>query len=182
MKNMLVLALFLAFGLIATDALAQETHLQDTIAAIDDEGISFDGEIAVKDGIKQTFNVDDSTIKALRKQGLGYGVISALLAMSEKMTGGIIDANMEEILSAHGDARDKSFGYLAGHFKIDFDAVIGRVDQTEKAIRELEQVRNVEPPKNTCGKSCYAPWGNAQESGPPPAGTGGAGGGAPSGY
>ncbi len=59
------------------------------------------GELVVMDKPTKEFNVNNDQVTALRDKKLGFGEIAALLALADKMSGGINDANINRVMSMH---------------------------------------------------------------------------------
>lgn len=94
------LALFAASHAAADDAVAKDqTSIERT-----------DGQA---DRLKADYGVDDARVQGLRDRKLGYGEISHVLGIAEKMPGGITDANVKTIMDLRTGPPTMGWGKIA---------------------------------------------------------------------
>ncbi len=64
--------------------------------------------------LENKFNVSDTRIDSLRKQGLGFGEIDHTLSLAKQMPGGINDQNVNKIVALRqGGAHKEGWGKIA---------------------------------------------------------------------
>lgn len=94
------LALFAASRAAAEDAAVKETPR-----------VEAKGEQAER--LKSEFKVDDARVQGLRDRKLGYGEVSIVLGLAEKMPGGITDANVKTIMDMRAGPPAMGWGQIA---------------------------------------------------------------------
>jgi len=96
-------AVFVMILLITSAAGAEiskaEKNLEREAKRLNDTAKKADGENAVLKKIEAQFKVSDALVQALRNQGLGYGEIAIVLSLAQKMPGGVIEVNVQKVLS-----------------------------------------------------------------------------------
>ena len=96
-------AVFLAAGAFiavhAGAATGEETRLEKSATDIDSDAGKPNMEKPIVQRIENQFNVTDAQIASLRKQKLGYGEITIVFALAEKLPGGITKANISKIMA-----------------------------------------------------------------------------------
>ncbi len=148
MKRMLFIFIVVFIGLTATSVSAQtkeEAKLDKSAAAVDKDASTPQGEKAVIQRLEKEFKVDDARINDLRGQKLGYGEISIVLAMAQKMPGGITDANIKTIMSMREGTPKQGWGEIAKKLGIKLGPTISSVENVEKgAHKDLEKAEKTE--------------------------------------
>jgi len=94
----LVAYAFLQSGSGMTARTGDERRLNNNIARLNKIGSVPQGEKSVIDVLSRTFPVTPEKIGMLRDRNLKYGDIAAILAFSQTMTGGVVDANIDRII------------------------------------------------------------------------------------
>ncbi len=148
MKRILFIFMIVLAGFTATAVLAQtkeEARLDKNAAAIDKEASTPQGEKTVVQRLENEFKVDDTRISGLRSQKLGYGEIAIVLAMAQKMTGGITDANVNTIMSMREGTPKQGWGEIAKKLGIKLGPTISSVEKFEKGVhKDMEKAGKME--------------------------------------
>jgi hypothetical protein len=148
MKKILFIFMIVLMGFAATAVLAQtkeEASLDKNAAMIDKNARTPEGEKAVVERLEKEFKVDDARINGLRGQKLGYGEIAIVLAMAQKMTGGITDANVKTIMSMREGTPKQGWGVIAKKLGTKLGPTISSVERLEKgAHKEMEKAEKTE--------------------------------------
>lgn len=109
-------ALVLVFGMMSA-ALAAETKeekaLNKQAGEISATAKTNQGEKVVMGRLEKEFNVTDTQVQGLRDQKLGYGEIAVVLSLSSKMTGGVTDANIQQVMTLRQGPPTMGWGEIA---------------------------------------------------------------------
>jgi hypothetical protein len=98
----IVSALMLSLAIAGTAWTAEtreEKNLNKEAAAISATAKTGQGEKVVAGRLEKEFNVSNTQIKGLREKRLGYGEISIVLSLAQKMPGGVTDANIQQVMT-----------------------------------------------------------------------------------
>lgn len=132
MKNMtMVLTVGLAFC--AAFAAAEETPVKDAQRV--EQGAK----------LKADYKVDDARVDGLRDRKLGYGEISKVLAIAEKMPGGITDANVDKVVAMRQGPPVMGWGQIAKKHGVTPGSVAGK--GSEKSKQHAEKPAKAERPE-----------------------------------
>lgn len=71
------------------------------------------GEKVVMGRLEKEFNVTDAQVQGLRDKKLGYGEIAVVLSLSSKMTGGVTDANIQQVMTLRQGPPTMGWGEIA---------------------------------------------------------------------
>ncbi len=151
MKKMFLI--WMVVGLVCFAAVAawaqtkEETRLDKSAAAIDKDASTPGGEKAVVQRLEKRFKgVDEARITSLRSQKLGYGEIAIILAMAQKMPGGIIDANVNKIVSMRQGRPKQGWGEISKNLVgMKLGSVISPVEKVEKETHaDIEKGARIE--------------------------------------
>ena len=71
------------------------------------------GEKVVMGRLEKEFNVTDAQVQGLRDKKLGYGEIAVVLSLSSKMTGGVTDANIQQVMTLRQGPPTMGWGAIA---------------------------------------------------------------------
>ena len=77
----------------------EEKNLNKEAAAISATAKTSQGEKVVAGRLEKEFNVTDAQLRGLRDKKLGYGEISIVLSLAQKMPGGVTDANIQQVMT-----------------------------------------------------------------------------------
>ena len=142
----------------------EERSLNTAAASIDKESTQPQGKKEVVVRLENEFNVTEAQIDALRSQNLGFGEISIVYSLAEKMPGGITDANVQSILSMRSGDPTTGWGQvarqlgeklgpvvrdvneIAGHSRPDAERV-GRADRGDRPERPQRPEKPEKPEK-----------------------------------
>lgn len=132
------LALFAA-SYAAADEAKDEVKLERTSAELDKVAERPEGPKEVESHLKSEFKVDDARVQGLRDQKLGYGEISIVLALAEKMPGGITDANVSAIMAERNGPPKMGWGRIATKQGTSLGKVMSGVKRVDASIRKHEK-------------------------------------------
>ena len=133
------LALAASLGVVARASTppAEERQLNAASASLDQTASQEDGKKTVVSRLETTFGVDEARIDGLRSQNLGYGEIAIVLALAQKMTGGITDANIQTIMTMRTGTPPLGWGEIAHKLDEKLGAVVSEVNRVAKQSREV---------------------------------------------
>jgi hypothetical protein len=89
--------------------------------------------------IASEFKVDDARVQGLRDQKLGYGEISKVLALAEKMPGGITDENVKAVVAMRQGPPVQGWGQIAKKQGVTMGSLNGREKNVKAAARLAEK-------------------------------------------
>lgn len=133
-------AFFLAAGAVhavhAGAATKDETTLEHAATDIDDDAGKREKPVVQR--IESEFKVTDAQINDLRtKQKLGYGEISIVFAMAEKLPGGITDANVDRIMAMRNGPPKMGWGEISQKLGLGkLGPIISSVERVRKEERQ----------------------------------------------
>ncbi|HAH06829.1 MAG TPA: hypothetical protein DCM05_09940 [Elusimicrobia bacterium] len=138
-----VLAFCAASYAAAAEGLSKdEQKLEQSSSDLDKRAAAPEGQKAVESRLKSEYKVDDARVQGLRGQRLGYGEISIVLALAEKMPGGITDANVQSIMSQRQGPPVMGWGRIAAKHNVKLGKLIGKVKGVDAAARKQEKAEN----------------------------------------
>lgn len=115
-----------------------ERKLKTEITMLNKDAALPRGEQVVMDKLTREFSVSSDRITALRDKKLGFGEIAAVLALADKMSGGINDANIDRVTSMHESGG--GWAKLAKSLNVDLGSVASKVagleDSAHKDIKK----------------------------------------------
>ncbi len=124
----------------------EEKQATSAIASVDKAGSEPNGEQQVVSRLEARFNVDQARIDNLRSQNLGFGEIAIVLALAQKMTGGITDANVLSIMSLRTGTPPLGWGEIARKLGEKLGPVVSEVNAVARDVRQ-EMARAERPEK-----------------------------------
>ena len=131
-----------------TTSADSEKKLNTNIAMLDKDATLPHGEQAVLDRLGKTFNLSSDKITALKDKNLGYGEIATVLAMADKMSGGLTDENINKVVGMRQD--HKGWGEIARSVDVKLGSIVSRVDSIEKDAHK--DVKKASTEKAASGK------------------------------
>lgn len=146
MKNKMMclsigLALVAASRAAATDRPTRdEQKLESTAADLDKDSARPDGEKRVEESLEARFHVSDARIAQLRSQKLGYGEITIVLALAQRLPGGINDANVSKILAERQGPPVMGWGRIAKKEGVSLGKVMSEVREARERSERGERV------------------------------------------
>ncbi len=120
----------------ASDPSREEQELNTAASSLDQTASQEEGQKAVVTRLETTFGVDQARIDGLRSQNLGYGEIAIVLALAQKMTGGITDANIQTIMAMRTGTPPLGWGEIARKLGENLGAIVSGVNRVAKQSRE----------------------------------------------
>lgn len=131
-----------SFAAAAEGSSKDEQKLEQTSSDLDRDAAPPEGQKAVESRLKSEFKVDDARVQGLRDQKLGYGEISIVLALAQKMPGGITDANVQAIMSQRQGPPVMGWGQIAKKQGVKLGQVISKVKSVDAAARKHERTES----------------------------------------
>ncbi len=131
MRRMILLtvALCTTWGLVmAAGPSKEERDLQAAAASVDQQASQTEGQQTVISRLESRFNVDAARIDGLRSQSLGFGEVAIVLALAQKMTGGITDANVQSIMAMRTGTPTMGWGEIANKLGEKLGPVVSQVN------------------------------------------------------
>jgi hypothetical protein len=119
-----------------------EQRLQSTASDLDKESARPDGEKTVEESLESRFHVDDARIAGLRDRKLGYGEIAIVLALAQKMPGGITDANVQALMAERQGPPTMGWGRIARKQGVSLGKVLSDVRRTDASARSHEKLES----------------------------------------
>ncbi len=111
-----------------------EKKLKTEITMLNKDAALPHGEQVVMDKLTKEFNINNDQVSALRDKKLGFGEIAAVLALADKMSGGINDANINRVMSMHQSGR--GWAKLAKSLDVDLGGVVSKVGSLEDSAHK----------------------------------------------
>lgn len=112
------------------------------------------GEQRVVEHIKTMFKVNDDLVQNLRAKGLGYGEITIVLALANKLPGGdiefpdrggITDANIQKVLALRQGPPVLGWGQVAKQLGLKLGPVVSAAQKLKKAAAAPKQGKVAAP-------------------------------------
>src|SRR3989304_3181176 len=123
------------------EASKEEARIEKDALSLDKDTNKPEGVKMVAQRLEKEFNVDDARINSLRGQKLGYGEIAIVLAMAEKLPGGITDATVNKIMSMRQGPPVEGWGKIAMKLGFKLGPVISKVERVKaEAHRDIEKI------------------------------------------
>jgi hypothetical protein len=126
----------------------REMTLNSKIERLDRSAGLPHGEEAVKGRLSKTFNVPVARISELVERNPGYGELMVVLAIAEKMAGGLTDGNINKVLKLRQD--HKGWGEITRNVDVKLSSVVNRVDTIEKNAQN--DVKKAAMEKSSAGR------------------------------
>ena len=109
--------------------------IEQVASSIDNESRKLGGTKIVAAHLKRQFQINDDVIYSLREKKIGYGDINIVLALAEKMPGGINDENISEIVDMRrGKTGGAPWERIAGYLGVEIKPVIHRAMSVVAAL------------------------------------------------
>ncbi len=142
-----------------------EKKLDTDITAINKMGSREEGRTAVVERLEKEFKVTDAQITSLRDQKLGYGEISTVFALAQKM-GGINDTNLSKIMALRQGTPVMGWGEVAGKLGLKLGPVVSSVHKVETSShREIAKMERTEHGASTMKNESHGGMGGMQHAG-----------------
>lgn len=116
-----------------------ETTLQKEAAAINTAAGRAEGEKLVTQRLEKDFNVNSDQIQGLRDKKMGYGEISIVMSLSEKMPGGATDANIQQVMTMRQGPPTMGWGDVAKKLGTKLGPAVSQVRNVHREVnREMK--------------------------------------------
>ncbi len=132
----LVLSAAAPLAVCADEISKDEQKLGSVSGDLDNDAVNPEKEKTVVDRLKAEFKVEDIRIQSLRDQKLGYGEIAIVLALAQKMPGGITDANVLAIMTLRQGPPVMGWGQIAKKQGLKLGAVVSKVKKIGTSARK----------------------------------------------
>lgn len=116
-----------------------ELKLQRVSSDLDKAAIEKEGRKTVEKRISSEYNVDADRVKGLRDQKMGYGEISIVLALAQRMPDGITDKNVQSILALRQGPPVMGWGRIAKEQGVKLGKMIRSVKRVGSSVRKQEK-------------------------------------------
>lgn len=120
--------LFLSIGTLWASKAAVETRLRRDVAYLNSLGRSLEGERSLTVSLQTHFRATPERITEMRRARLGYGDISAALALASHLKGGITKANVERLVALWRSPRFRGWGMIARSFGVRVERVVLQIE------------------------------------------------------
>lgn len=135
-----ILSVLVGTGMAGADISKAEKNLERESKRLNDTAAKPDGEKAVITRIKAEFKVDDAQIQSLRDRKLGYGEMAIIFSLSQKMTGGVSEVNMQKVLSMRQGPPVAGWGQVAQQLGTKLGVTVSQVKRMNNdANREIKK-------------------------------------------
>jgi len=106
-----------------------DQELQTAVTSVNQQAGQSEGQKTVITRLENQFNVDATRIDGLRSQGLGFGEVAIVLALAQKMTGGITDANVQSVMNLRTGTPPMGWGAIAHTLGEKLGKVVSKVNE-----------------------------------------------------
>lgn len=141
-RYIIVSALVLTLAMLGTAWAAEtreEKNLQKESTGINATAGTEKGQKVVVQRLEKEFNVTDAQIQGLRDKKLGYGEIAVVFSLSQKMAGGITDANIQSVMTLRAGPPTMGWGEVAKKLGTKLGPTISQVRSVNKETdREMK--------------------------------------------
>lgn len=122
------IGLFISIGTVWASRAGVEMRLGKDVAYLNNVGRSASGERSLSRSLQEKFGADAAQIEGLRKQRLGYGDISVVMALASRLHGGISRLNIERIVSRWRAPRSGDWARIARSMGVRVDRVVLQIE------------------------------------------------------
>ncbi len=138
----LVLVLAVAGAVWAAET-KEEKALNKQAGEISATAKTSQGEKVVMGRLEKEFNVTNTQVQGLRDKKLGYGEIAVVLSLSSKMTGGVTDANIQQVMTLRQGPPTMGWGEIARKLGTKLGPTVSRVrTMNRETNREMNREMN----------------------------------------
>jgi len=134
-RNIIISTLVLSLAMLGA-AWATETNeekeLQKEAKAIHATAENTQGAMVVTTKLEKEFNVTDAQVKGLRDKKMGYGEISIVLSLAQKMPGGVTDANIQQVMTLRQGPPTQGWGEVAKKLGTRLGPVVSQVKNVNR--------------------------------------------------
>jgi hypothetical protein len=136
--------LFISIGALWASRAGVEMRLGRDVAYLNNLGRTQSGERSLSQSLESRFAPGPGQIAALRRQQMGYGDISVVLATASRLRGGISKHNIERIVSLWKNPRSGSWGKIIRALGVRVDRVVLQIEgmRGANAVRGAQSLRH----------------------------------------
>ncbi len=124
----ILVGLFVSIGTLWASRAGVETRLGKDVAYLNTVGRSPAGERSLSQSLESQFKPHAGQIADLRKQRLGYGDISVVLAVASRLRGGVSKQNIERIVTSWKSPRSGNWAKVARSFGVRVEHVVLQIE------------------------------------------------------
>jgi hypothetical protein len=136
--SMLVLTLTMLSAAWAAET-KEEKNLQKESTEINATAGTPKGATVVTQRLEKEFNVTGAQVQGLRDKKLGYGEISIVYSLAQKMPGGVTDANVQSIMTLREGTPKMGWGEIAKKSGTKLGPTVSKVKSVNKdTAREMK--------------------------------------------
>jgi len=132
----IIMSAFVLSLAVMSTAWAAETREEKTLekesAEISKTAGKAQGATVVTTRLEKEFNVTEAQIQALRDKKLGYGEISIVFSLAQKLPGGITDTNISEVMTLRQGPPTMGWGEVAKKLDLKLGPTISQVKNVNK--------------------------------------------------
>lgn len=148
----ILIGLFISIGTLWASKAGAELRLGRDVAYLNSLGRSPGGERSLSLSLESKFKTEPGRIADLRKRRMGYGDISAVLAIASRLQGGIDSRNIERIVSLWRGPH-ANWGRIATSLGVRVERVVLQVE----SLRAKQRVASRASEPATRGPAAPAP-------------------------
>ena len=135
-----VLAALAGTGTAWADLSKDERNLERESKRLNATAAKPDGEKAVIKRIEAEFKVEDMQVRTLRDRNLGYGEIAIALSLAKKMPGGVMEVNVQKVLSLRQGPPVAGWGQVARQLGLKLGPTVSQVKKMNNdSNREIKK-------------------------------------------
>ncbi len=135
-----------------------EANLQREASLLDRTASNQQGEAAVIKRLSRDFGIGSDRLEALRGTGLGYGELTIVLSLAQKMPGGVVNANVEKVTALRQGPPPLGWGEVAKQLQLKLGTAVSQVRKVNnEAHRELKTDHPAQPPQTDAGPAASGP-------------------------
>jgi hypothetical protein len=149
--------LFVSIGTLWASRAGAEMRLGSDVAYLNTLGISQSGGKSLSQSIESRFRTEPNQIAELRKQRLGYGDISVVLATASRLRGGISKHNIERIVALWKNPRSRDWGKIIRSLGVRVERVVLQIEGLRGAQQAHGTQANASTPSAGTSPKGYDP-------------------------
>ncbi len=125
------------------DTDSDEKKLDTEVTTLDKDAGAAEGQKVVIGRLEKEFGVTDTEIQSLRDKKLGFGEITIVFSLAQKLPGGITDANISKIMTLREGPPVMGWGEIAKKLGFKLGPVVSNVKKIAKAShKEIEKAEH----------------------------------------
>jgi len=134
-RYVVISALVLSLAMLGTVWAAEtseEKELQKEANAIHATAGNAQGEKIVATRLEKDFKVTEAQVQALRDKKMGYGEISIVLSLAQKMPGGVTEANIQQVMTLRQGPPAQGWGEVSRKLGTKLGTVVSQVKNVNR--------------------------------------------------